>query len=292
MEMQPSTVFDAPSDARHAGPDDGGHVSDPAALRAEAERNVAVLAQLREAALDYALAIKRQVTEEGAPVVVEGDVALAFSRAARAVRLSVALQDRLIKEALRPNDGNGGAAAESVQTHVKVSFVDGPTGELRDRAADARPTVMPSAAEQAAHRAGKAQALGVVRQVAAAALLPGELSPRDEKDVLDRAERDAAERFESESEHDFTRLMRRPLSEVVAHICRDIGLRPDWSVLAREAWALQEIESGTVGAPLAPFAPPPDRPPASPARAGDGADAHSRFPGEGSDRAWLRPGPS
>jgi hypothetical protein len=249
----------------------------PEALRAEADANLSAIKELRVLVLEATRAIQRQLVDPEAPKVVEGDVMLALNRAARALRLTCNLQDRLIKEALRPD----GAAAEPVQTHVKVSFVDGPTGELRDRAADARPTVMPSAAEQAAHRAGKAQVLGVVRQVAAAALLPGELSPRDETEVLDRAEREAAERFESESEHDFTRLMRRPLSEVVAVICRDIGLRPDWSVLAREAWSLREMESGTVGAPLAPFAPPPDRPPASPAEAGGGADAHSRFPGKG-----------
>jgi hypothetical protein len=42
----------------------------------------------------------------------------------------------------------------------------------------------------------------------------------------------------------------RPMSEIVAQICRRLGLDPDWTRLAEEAWAKAELGSGEVGRPL------------------------------------------
>jgi len=39
----------------------------------------------------------------------------------------------------------------------------------------------------------------------------------------------------------------RPFSQIVADICRDLGLSPDWAVLAEEAWAREEASSGRPG---------------------------------------------
>ena len=82
-----------------------------AAPRALIERQLWVLGRLAEAGLNVALAIEQQATAaaeapdaaEPAPTpepgrVVQGDVALAYARASRAVRLTVALQARLIKD--------------------------------------------------------------------------------------------------------------------------------------------------------------------------------------------------
>ena len=46
-------------------------------------------------------------------------------------------------------------------------------------------------------------------------------------------------------------LMERPLSELVARLCKDVGLEPDWPGLSQELWARRESQSGDVGAPLA-----------------------------------------
>ena len=46
-------------------------------------------------------------------------------------------------------------------------------------------------------------------------------------------------------------LLDRPISEILARICADIGLPLDWSRLALEAWARTEIQGGQAGAPLA-----------------------------------------
>ena len=42
----------------------------------------------------------------------------------------------------------------------------------------------------------------------------------------------------------------RPVGELVALICRDLGLQPDWDALAQEAWARAEIDSGAAGSPF------------------------------------------
>jgi hypothetical protein len=52
-------------------------------------------------------------------------------------------------------------------------------------------------------------------------------------------------------------LLARPVSELVALICRDLGLDPDWPVLADEAWAREEMADGAPGWPLAGLGNPP-----------------------------------
>ena len=50
----------------------------------------------------------------------------------------------------------------------------------------------------------------------------------------------------------------RPVGELVALICRDFGLDPNWDALAEEAWAQAEMDGGAEGSPFAPTdAPPP-----------------------------------
>ncbi len=63
------------------------------------------------------------------------------------------------------------------------------------------------------------------------------------------AAREARERLE----HDdiYGEVMSRPVSDLVACICADLGLNPHWAHLAQEAWARDEIDSGEVGEALA-----------------------------------------
>jgi hypothetical protein len=49
-------------------------------------------------------------------------------------------------------------------------------------------------------------------------------------------------------------VLSRPLSELIAEICKDIGLDPDWPRLADEAWAREELRGGAAGWPLASLA--------------------------------------
>ena len=45
-------------------------------------------------------------------------------------------------------------------------------------------------------------------------------------------------------------LLDRPVSEILARICADIGLSLDWSRLAREAWARTEVRDGQASTAL------------------------------------------
>jgi len=66
------------------------------------------------------------------------------------------------------------------------------------------------------------------------------------------AARESRERLE----HDdiYGQVMSQPVSDLVAGICRDLGLTPDWARLAKETWAQDEIGSGEVGEALANYA--------------------------------------
>jgi hypothetical protein len=68
---------------------------DQAGAQRLAERQVALLGRLAEAGLEIALALEAQA--RGGEAVVQGDVAMAYNRVARAVRHTVMLQARLIE---------------------------------------------------------------------------------------------------------------------------------------------------------------------------------------------------
>jgi hypothetical protein len=67
--------------------------------------------------------------------------------------------------------------------------------------------------------------------------------------TVERLEGEAVERLERDDI--YKDILSRPLSEIVADLCRDLGLSPDWSRLAEQDWAKEEIEDGKVGWPLA-----------------------------------------
>ncbi len=82
-------------------------------------------------------------------------------------------------------------------------------------------------------------------------------------DEADRLTAEAGERLDDIDL--YGGLLDRPISEILARICRDIGLPLQWSRLAEEAWAQAEMGDGEPGAPLAALLetletqpPPPD----------------------------------
>jgi hypothetical protein len=163
------------------------------------DRQLQVLGRLAEAGLEIAVALEAQA--KGGEVVVQGDVAMAYNRVARAVRQTIMLQSRLI-EALQ----------------------DGQT----DRAG-----------RKAAARASAARILGGVIE-------------DDRSNDAERAERLATEAAERLREEDFGDLLSRPFGEVVADICRDLGLSPDWLSLAEDCYAAEAALAGKAAEP------PPD----------------------------------
>jgi hypothetical protein len=69
----------------------------------------------------------------------------------------------------------------------------------------------------------------------------------------------------------------RPIGELVARICRDLGVTPDWGLFEDDDWAIEEARTRPPGSPLASHDPttddrrspqasddPPDDPPLRP----------------------------
>ncbi|MDB5460338.1 MAG: hypothetical protein JWO72_2079 [Caulobacteraceae bacterium] len=187
------------------------------------ERQLALLGRLAEAGLEIAVAIERQATGMATPArsdanpapVVRGDIALAYGRVARAVRMTLALQSKLIKDLQALEEGAARAlvAAEAEQDNARLDLED----------------------------ARKARVERIVARVIQAEL--------DDEDAVERLADEASERLDDEDL--YGDVLARPFSEIVADICRDLGLDPDWSRLAQEPWARAEIDSGQAGAPLA-----------------------------------------
>ncbi|CAN7645665.1 hypothetical protein LJR225_005054 [Phenylobacterium sp. LjRoot225] len=190
------------------------------------ERQLGLLGRLAEAGLNIALAVERQVMaaeqaspeagspEAGSAVQAVQGLALAYGRVSRAVRLTVALQSRLVKDL----------------QEIDVVAARRRAGE----AADA------GRARQQLQAARKARVERIVER-----MIRDEA--RDEAEV-DRLADAAYERLD----HDdiYGDLSAKPVSEIIAMVCRDLGLAPDWGRLAQEAWAQEEIDGGAAGSPL------------------------------------------
>jgi hypothetical protein len=119
------------------------------AVDAWSERKLAILSELAEAGLEIALALKGRIIEtttlepDPASAVEYADLTRAFDRASRAVRLSIALRDKLLKDAAASKPGRDpaqeprGQRAERVRRIVrrvvKAEFKTGPLCEALDR---------------------------------------------------------------------------------------------------------------------------------------------------------------
>jgi hypothetical protein len=196
-----ATRIDAPADA------DGR-------ARARIERQLQVLDELADIALEVARAVERRAKEAGPEADIDA-ITTASAKATRAVRLTVLLQSRLIKE---------------------LQWIEG-LAEIRARSA--------AAAEQA--RLGdpeyrhKARVERIVERVVRDAC--GDDEPRVERLMVEACER-------LDDEDLYGKVLSRPVGELVALVCRDLGLSPDWACLAEESWAQAEITSGAQGSPF------------------------------------------
>jgi hypothetical protein len=47
-----------------------------------------------------------------------------------------------------------------------------------------------------------------------------------------------------------TKLAHLPISGAIAHLCRDLGVTPDWDEVAGERWAYEEARDGVPGSPF------------------------------------------
>jgi hypothetical protein len=216
--------------------------------RAMRQGHIDVLGELIDMGMTLSRAIIRQATEADAAPVFQGNLDLAFSRVTLAVRRTVALRERLMTdlEAWEATAARGALQAEWDQ-------------DCLDEAAE---TVSRERVKRIVKRAIETDRQG----------------DWDTKRLCE----DAEERLEDSDI--YGDMADRPFSEIVAQICQDLGVTPDWSRMAQEAWAREEMEHGPIGAPLARWVAARD--------AGDpGAPNPSPLAGEGGAQApepWRR----
>ena len=188
--------------------------------RALLDRQLEALGRLADMGMAMAAAIQRRATEQ--EPASDGDLhraAIDFARVSRAVRMTFALQSRLIaefKDARRPaRDAASG---------------DGPIDE-----GWGRPDIVDN------DEVRKRQLRGIVQELAEAASL--------EREAVERLVREAGERLEDD--RFYSDLTERPMGETVALICKDLGVEPDWDLLSDIYWARSEIERPPPGSPYA-----------------------------------------
>ena len=217
MSTQTATLSHAPEPAETTPADDAALWS-----RATLDRQLVLLGRLAEAGLEIAVALERQAKGEtpkggeGAAEVARGDIALAYARAARAVRMTIALQSRLIAD-FHAFEQAAARAADSAAHVAQISHIT-------------------------LTHTRKANARRIIRR----AIWPQSEDREAFERLIDRADIWLGDETLSGD-------LLRPFSEIVADICRDLGLEPDWAALSQEAWAREEIAGGQRGAPLAGF---------------------------------------
>ena len=200
--------------------------------QAFALRRLQILGELAELGLDVARAIERQASGRAdvaagvspastpASPVFHGDPALAYARASRAVRLTLMLQARMIDDIKAAERAAVTARAAADAEWVRANPQDlRPTPELQR----------------------KVRVENIVERLV-------EAEHPDDEEALETLMGEACERLDDEDR--YGDILQRPLSEIVARLCKDLGLDPDWAGLARELWAVREVESGDVGWPL------------------------------------------
>ena len=209
-----------PQTAQTDAPESAADASDWA--RALLERQLSVLGQLAEGGLEIARAIERQAT--GSVEGVRPDLPMAYARVARSVRMTLMLQSKVI-EALQALQSKADQQARSAQLQREF----------------ARPGLV---------RARKVRIARIVGRIAWA--------DGQDHEKVKRLAREAFERLEQDEL--YGDILSRPVSEIIALICKDMGLEPDWPRLAEEAWAKAEIAAG---GPLAALTAPPRPAPAN-----------------------------
>jgi hypothetical protein len=179
--------------------------------RAVCDQQIQMLTRLAETGLNIAAAVERQAMSDTLPL--DRDWGLTYSRIARAVRQTIALQSKLMHDlaaldevqANRPPAPDLAAKAERDRAAARTDRI----GRIADRVIDAE---------------------------------------CDNERTVERLSDTLWERLRDDDI--YGDLGDRPIGEIVALICKDLGLSPDWSRWAHEAWAVAEAETGAPGSPF------------------------------------------
>jgi hypothetical protein len=188
--------------------------------RALLDRQLEALGRLADMGMAMAAAIERRATAEAPGSDADlHHAAMDFARVSRAVRMTFALQSRLIADFKDASRAAEAAAADDGPIEVRWGCPDIVEHDV----------VL------------KRQLRGVVQELAEAASM--------EREAVERLVLQAGERLEDDRLfHDITK---RPMGETVALICKDLGIAPDWELLSDIHWARQEIKEPPPGSPYA-----------------------------------------
>ena len=196
---------------------------DPAAERAE--RQCRMLVELAQIGVRLALTLERQAAAAadaaeagGAPVAAPfgGDLGLVFDRLTRAVRLTLMLETRIA-------EGEVGRQAQVAEARAKAA----------------------QAAQRAAIDAWEEAQVEAVVAVVEKTL---DADGQDDETIVARL-RETREYLESGDE-DYD-ILEHPLSRVIAVICEEFGVKPDWSLWTDTDWAIEEAQDRPRGSPYA-----------------------------------------
>jgi hypothetical protein len=175
---------------------------------------------LVEIGLGLTQRLQREVAEAEPGTVELGSVALAFSRLAKAVRQTIALQARL-------------EAPPAETAAGERSFWDRPLTP---------PVTTPSAS------AAAARAPSPRNTVAAAVGLAIDEAAGDDDAEFERLDDALDDELDALDEDAFDR---RPIGAIVVEICEALGVAPDLSLWEDEDWAIEEARTGPPGSPYA-----------------------------------------
>ncbi len=199
----------------------------PDLARAQLERQLWVLGHLAEGGLEIARAIEQRAISDESPDAVLDAAPLAYARVSRAVRMTILLQSKLI--------------ADLQTLEAKAAHEDAHTNSLRG-------------SQRVGLECDQKERIGrIIARIAGA--------DGADEDEVERLTEEAAERLDQDDL--YGDVLTRPVSELIALICKDLGLEPNWPRLAEEAWAKVEIESGAAGSPLAELMAEARRPPSA-----------------------------
>jgi hypothetical protein len=212
----PSPANSAPNDPSADRPAQCACCAEDAALAARQSR---VLEELVEIGMRMARNTEKQAAVPLEPGVAPRDFALMFSRIARAVRMTLAFEARLAAD--RRALAEKGAAARAAERAAQ-----------EQRAAEAR-------ARRLARQKDKAKHL-IYGMIKAKRTSVGKESEQIEE---------MHERLEDFD--DYAELGTLSFGAVLARICRDLGLTPDWRRWENESWAVEEARTNAPGSPYA-----------------------------------------
>ena len=188
--------------------------------RARPERRLAMLARMSEIGLNIAEALNDELTapdEEGHPRRSRAEIALTYSRLSRAVGQTLALEVKL--EGLHCRD------------IVETAMLRQAHQARQDEAGFAR----------LRHRGIVYEVMGEVAASAAPAW--------QWNDIVTAM--NARFQVDIEEDPDGAAYNWKPTGAIVAEICKDLNLEPDWSLWAEAHWARSETRNEAPGSPYA-----------------------------------------